>query len=890
MMIDFKNVSKTNFNRIAILALFLIISLCRPVFSQQLVAERYKVPAIYLPELKRPPIALNYRAMEKVGTGFLPKYDGEPFHVNLEGKKSATDFDEAKAQLSALFEQIGLKADLTSIGPSDKVSVNQGLREDKRLDEYQKPYENAFQNQLKGKIGKLDEKTTAEVRKRTDEMKKQAQIKSTVYAFKQQYNGITLDNAGLVYVNRENRSPSVRGNIFTQINVTNQPSLKESDSINAAIAHVKKYAKVKSSVESVKPEMVIVPYADGFKYAWKMIIQAEDGPYRLWIDAENGKVLQLLPQFFFDSARGLAFTPDPNNGTAEMTFEVDPPSNGTYRLSLSGELTVHNNGADGVTSTDLTIPSGSSGQANFNVVPLNGTAVERTSTAGYNSRFQEINTFAWLYHLRSLSRLWGSQPLPPYTANVNLGGDQNAYSSGYFYICNATTNTSTSCNDLFNSANDATVLTHEYGHNINRIQYAVGGGSMTGSINEGLADFWSDTIHNTDTFGRWWAHNCPIPVQTGNVPRQSETSDVFPEHRYFGGYNKESHADGQMISWALWNVRREFLEQAPSGVHLVNSSVMDTMTTAGLGIIDGISDKRVHDSFVDFERQLASNSGTSWLTIKILSGFARAGLFLSDREAIIDIDDDYLNRNSATTPTFTIWTGRDYTFDASENAVTTGALPFNTRYRVEVANDAGFSTNYFSSGWQAGVTTSAGGTATWQLDTAMWNALKTGNKLYYRVQTTDADGGNVRNSNNTGDLTVTNIDVPFAVINDSGEREPTICEKFPALCKICKRHPSCYLIYDPWWRFKCPACSIDILVRPGDEVRYVTVYDNSGRRIGKLGRLKEPVVVDGIKYTHAITVKARKDVSYVLKAETAKGKRLKGKFNPTYTIRKVIND
>ncbi|HEY5993609.1 MAG TPA: hypothetical protein VIU46_03315, partial [Gallionellaceae bacterium] len=535
---------------------------------------------------------------------------------------------------------------------------------------------------------------------------------------------------------------------------------------------------------------------------------------------------------------------------------------------------------------DLTLASDGSGVANFNVPPLNGTVVDRTSSAGYNSRAQEINAYAWLYRARALARNWGSQTLPAFTANVNLGGQQNAYSDGRFYICNATISNSTSCSDVYNAAIDATVLAHEYGHNINGIQHAVGGGSMTGSINEGLADFWADTIHNTDTFGGWWAHNCPTPVQSGFVPRQSEATDVFPEHRYIGFGNKEAHADGQMISWALWNVRREFLEQHPSGAITTNVNLMEAMTTAGVGIFNGISDQRVHDSFVDLERQLVANSGVSWLTIKMLSGFARAGLFLSDKEAIIDIDDDYLNRNSSTPPTLTIWTGRDYTFDASGNAVTSGTLPYNTRYRIEVANNATFTSNLFSSGWLTNVTASTGGTATWQLTPAMWNVLKGGSRLYYRVRTTDASGGNARISTDTGDGTVGGMSVPYAVINNTGVIG--FCERYPRLCNICRFRPrTCYPIYDPWWWLKCPQCNLQILVNPGDEVTRVNVYDNIGRPVGTLSRLKTPAVVNGVSYTHGLTVKGEEGVSYVLKAESAKGKELSGQFEPAYVIRDV---
>ena len=762
---DFRYINKN------LLRVIISISFAFPISfqAQPEQPQTYKVPPIYLPELKRQAIELNKQGLERIATGNLPTYDGEPFQFSLREKMNVQSFEAAKSQIANLFKSIGLNVDLNSIQPASKEIVNNGIQDEKGLEDFQRKYDKDFQDKLTRKLGQLSNETIDETRNTYNEMKRLAQSKSTVFPFKILYKDVKIENSQLLYTDREDQFNSINGNIFSKINLTNKQRLGPDDAVKAGIKYVQKYSKANVNQDKSKPELVILPYEEGFKYAWKFEINAEDGAYMMWVDAENGKVLQLLPQFFSDSAKGLVFNPDPNAGTLEMAFEVDPPSGGKYKLKLSGQLTVTNNGADGVTSSDLTISAGSSGSANFNVSPLNGTAVERTSSSGYNSRFQEINAFGWIYRVRYLAKLFGSQPLPAFTAKVNLGGAQNAYSDGRFYICNATTSSSTSCSDIFNAAIDATVLAHEYGHNINGLQYGVGGGSMTGSINEGLADFWSCTIHNTDTFGKWWAHNCPTPVQTGFIPRQCEANDVFPEHRYLLGGNKEAHADGQMICWAMWNTRLELDASGALGILLTNVGLMDAMTTAGTGIVNGLTDKRVHDSYVDLERQMVSFLGTSWLTEKVLTGFARAGLFLNDKVAIIDINDDYLNNSSTTPPTFTIWTGRDYTFNSSGNAVTTGTLPFNTKFKVEVASDAAFSSNLFSSGWLTGVTASDGGKATWQPTSSMWNTLKTGSKLYYRVSTSDASGGNLFASNNTGDGTITNLSVPFAVINGTGE-------------------------------------------------------------------------------------------------------------------------
>jgi hypothetical protein len=118
----------------------------------------------------------------------------------------------------------------------------------------------------------------------------------------------------------------------------------------------------------------------------------------------------------------------------------------------------------------------------------------------------------------------------------------------------------------------------------------------------------------------------------------------------------------------------------------------------------------------------------------------------------------------------------------------------------------------------------------------------------------------------------------------------SICAAIPGICNICKTHPkACYPIYDPWWKFKCPQCTLQILVRPGEEIIKMRLYDNRRHVIGTFARLKEPVTVRGISYTYSLKMKAKKGASYVLKARASKGKRFKGDFNPTYLVRKVAN-
>jgi hypothetical protein len=115
-----------------------------------------------------------------------------------------------------------------------------------------------------------------------------------------------------------------------------------------------------------------------------------------------------------------------------------------------------------------------------------------------------------------------------------------------------------------------------------------------------------------------------------------------------------------------------------------------------------------------------------------------------------------------------------------------------------------------------------------------------------------------------------------------------ICYKLPRFCDVCHWRPLlCYPIYDPWWWLKCPMCGINIFINLGDDFRQVIVFDSQGKEVGKAQRLREPVVERGVTYNYQLSLKPRKGTGYVLKAELATGKKLKGSFKPAYIVRMV---
>jgi hypothetical protein len=113
-----------------------------------------------------------------------------------------------------------------------------------------------------------------------------------------------------------------------------------------------------------------------------------------------------------------------------------------------------------------------------------------------------------------------------------------------------------------------------------------------------------------------------------------------------------------------------------------------------------------------------------------------------------------------------------------------------------------------------------------------------------------------------------------------------ICAAIPGVCNICKSHPgACTPLYDPWWKFKCPQCDLQVLINPGEEVINVMLRDERGAEVGRFAPLEQPVTVKGVTYTHGLTMKAREGASYVMEA-VRRGKGTDD-FNPPRLVRRI---
>ena len=465
--------------------------------------------------------------------------------------------------------------------------------------------------------------------------------------------------------------------------------------------------------------------ADGLRHAWRLRLPTE----LLWLDAENGSVLERQSRVFSASAVGMAYHPDPLGELEESHFAVDRPVDGYWTLRQSGSLVVLPGGADG-SRQPLALPDNGTDWADFR--SFGTPEVEDIGNPNYNPFFAQINVYSQLSEDLRVWTEWGGRhpgEIRAWTAHADPCGRGTADGACagpgelYFGLGEATKGGS----GAFHSALDGSLVSHELAHLLLSAQQADNGGLLDAAIAEGFADYFSAARNGIMQIGAWtWAEPTP------DLPRLLSQEDSFPLAWLQGG--GDAHATGQILARALLNCHEELGTNAA----LLDPWLVDALGRAGLGQRNM---QNPQPALRDLLLQLLLSAGDRAESLEIVQGFARVGIFTSPQEAVVDIHADILEE----APTFTIWGGEAFVW---EEQGLVRAHAWNPTWILEVASDADFSENRWSSGPQTGITMGPTGVASqeWTLPDEAWQQLSSSSTLYYRLTTLDGRGGNLCSS------------------------------------------------------------------------------------------------------------------------------------------------
>ena len=535
---------------------------------------------------------------------------------------------------------------------------------------------------------------------------------------------------------------TVYGNVFNRYAIVNRVVLTLEDCSGTvcigddtvtpaaikALGAVKGVERVVSKRPRERAVLVLLPYGTDaaglpqMRYTYRMILRGisfkKEGEFRLWLDAETGQILKLIP-LLQDTvpAQGAVYNRDPGVGTTLSPFEVDSSSGGQYTLKLSGVLNRVDYKGDGYDASDVTILDSTNGSsatfANFNQAPIND-AAQALCFSGANKAFQQVNFFGTIhrYYQTTLAQsIFTPFPISPWNPKVeSASAGCNAWSDMDYGACDGYFNAV--CPDLANNfmnfAHDNTVVGHELAHNITQrltderpddwcgmpsCSKPVGWIGPTDNLFHDLADFWADHFESTNCTAGWVSKNmggvdnslyCLNHTEGGGLPRLHQVTvpfnsaspgDHFPEHRTLttGGY-----ANGQMGAAALWQARVGMRSKCrPSGLPQFGVRFQRALKETGfLGFTPGNTSVDNFRQLYDLETKMVDQWATSGspmgppafahngphTTNKVTAGFARAGLFLIPYQC--------LDGNPATTDATSCPTGEnggDAVIDIDDN-------------------------------------------------------------------------------------------------------------------------------------------------------------------------------------------------------------------------------
>lgn len=373
--------------------------------------------------------------------------------------------------------------------------------------------------------------------------------------------------------------------INNDVHVSNVINLKREDVHGAASEALKKINGISNvSHEQLAPvELLLLPY-DGtggdenqptFKYAYRTALVGDflglKGTFYIWLDADTGTILQLVPTMGSAIATGKTFLRDPSRlpSTSLAEFEVDNLTNGTFVLSRSGIFTridrvdaLYDDGELKKTPADFGNPPINLQNPRFERPPMGNLGGNTKSIAvrnvacekGHNVEFAQVDLMATISRYRTTFN--SASPLlqfPRTPRKITLDDQAQGCMASYaadgfsFGICRGYTS-NTCPNDVsfvnddelyLNPAHDHTVVAHEFGHAFTQYQYGYPEDLAPATTPEGMrpsswctqgqtledpamapcpmpimpdmfhdfADAWSQVLEDTNCVGGWFGKN-----------------------------------------------------------------------------------------------------------------------------------------------------------------------------------------------------------------------------------------------------------------------------------------------------------------------------------------------------------------------------------------------
>lgn len=633
-----------------------------------------------------PPLTLRPAALPPGARAHLPALDGDRFSVTLAPGPSLSTAALRTQIVDPILEAVGATG--VTLGSPDAPRSQ--------------PVANVDALLARPRAGKTLETIERAEGRPAGSLRADLARRELHHVFAQVVDGVPVEHAGVIAAQREGDGiHAVNGALLARFTVVNRSALGSKAAAAAATREIRTLPGVGPALAAGEPAAVLLAVGrDGagrarLHHAYRVDVTARyrrmAAPFRVWIDAESGRLLKADPLFGATAAQGHAWSPDPGSPPVARTFEVDPARSSKYTLRLADVFDRLDYRGDGYNGSDVSVSktsSGSSGSlANFGQSSINNPAGAVCAVGG-NRAFQQVHAYATLSTLREQVIAAGiDEPFPatPWQVIVERRGGNDpstgecqSWSTMMFGACAGyyAPDCPDAVNDnahdaQLNHAHDATILAHELGHNITlrltsgrpgdwcgkRPKHCPVVHSPTGL--EDMADFWAAHLLSTTCIGGWMgknvggkdhSRNCqPGHQEDWLLPRRLEITptldpanpaDHFPEKRSTG-IGCSEYCDGQIVGAALWQVRAGLERRFPStGVATFGARVQSAMRRTGLGpgIYPPYMDTQIYQLLYDIALELTREwpgSADAHSVNKVTTGLARAGLFLVPYQCLV---------------------------------------------------------------------------------------------------------------------------------------------------------------------------------------------------------------------------------------------------------------
>jgi Zn-dependent metalloprotease len=363
------------------------------------------------------------------------------------------------------------------------------------------------------------------------------------YAFAQTYKGVPVYGAEVsVHYDRSGRVIAVNNLYLPAIEIDSvEPVIGVDEAIDTARFRV---APMRRTPFAGSAELVIFDHEGAPHLAWRIVTPTNRETWQAFVDAKDGTILGPPADINrYVNGTGQIFNVNAVVATQNNTLRDNNDAASAVPTSAYSTVTLQGLAGTGFldgtyASSNKTKKRASSASNTFN---FNRSQVGFSETMGY-------------YFIDSAQRYIQSLGFANVNNRTQVFSANGTAQDNSFY--SPSTKVLTFGTGGVDDAEDAEVILHEYGHSIQDNQKpGFGSGNEAGAMGEGFGDYWGGSIGAQTSAG--FQDTCVMDwdatsYSTANPPclRRLDTTKHYPQ-----SVVGEVHADGEIWSGALWQIR-----------------------------------------------------------------------------------------------------------------------------------------------------------------------------------------------------------------------------------------------------------------------------------------------------------------------------------------------